>query len=287
MLALGPKLRNSIAKESKEFLMSDIEQDMPAAGVCRLTLNRPDALNALTYAMYEDLIAKLEAIRFDADIRVVILTGAGRGFCAGHDLRSSGSPAWVADGLGKAQRSRAILAKLGSIPTLIRALPQPVIAAVNGVTAGAGYPIALAADLCIAVRSAKFVNAFHNAGTGHELGLSYMLPRLVGAQRAAELLLTGRAVMADEAASMGMILRAADDDKLMDEALALANQIMVNSPIGIALTKQSMWLNANAPSLEAAIEMENRAIFISQSTEDTAEKRSAFLEKRSPQFRQR
>jgi enoyl-CoA hydratase len=267
--------------------MSDIEQDMPAASVCRLTLNRPDALNALTYAMYEELIAKLEAIRFDPAIRVVILTGAGRGFCAGHDLRASGEPGWVADGLGKAQWSRAVLAKLGSIPTLIRALPQPVIAAVNGVTAGAGYPIALAADLCIAARSAKFVNAFHNAGTGHELGLSYMLPRLVGAQRAAELLLTGRAVMAEEAASMGMILRVADDDKLMEEALALADQIIVNSPVGIALTKQSMWLNANAPSLEAAIELENRAIFISQSTEDTAEKRKAFLEKCRPEFKQR
>lgn len=267
--------------------MSDIEQDMPAPGVCRLTLNRPNALNAFTYSMYEALIATLEAIRFDPDIRVVILTGAGRGFCAGHDLRAAGEPGWVAEGLGKAQWSRAVLAKLGQIPLLMRALPQPVIAAINGVTAGAGYPIALAADLCIATRSAKFVNAFHNAGTGHELGLSYMLPRLVGAQRAAELLLTGRAVMAEEAASMGMILRAVDDEKLMDEALALAGQIMINSPIGVALTKQSMWMNASAPSLEAAIELENRAIFISQSTEDTAEKRKAFLEKRPPQFVQR
>lgn len=267
--------------------MSDIEQDAPAPGICRLTLNRPDALNALTYAMYEELIAKLEAIRFDPGIRVIILTGAGRGFCAGHDLRASGSPAWVAEGLGKAQWSRAVLAKLGQIPALMRALPQPVIAAVNGVTAGAAYSIALAADLCIAVRSARFVNAFHNAGTGHELGLSYMLPRLVGAQRAAEILLTGRTVHAEEAAAIGMILRAVDDDALADEALALAGQIMGNSPIGIALTKQSMWMNANAPSLEAAIELENRAIFISQSTDDTAEKRAAFLAKRTPEFTQR
>jgi enoyl-CoA hydratase len=267
--------------------MSEIEQDEPAEGVCRLTLNRPDALNALTYTMYEDLLAKLEAIRFDPRIRVVILTGAGRGFCSGHDVRAAGSPGWVAEGLGKAQMQRAILVKLGAIPQLIRALPQPVIAAVNGVAAGAGYPIALAADLCLAARSAKFVNAFHNAGTGHELGLSYMLPRLVGAQRAAELLLTGRAVPAEEAAVMGMILRAVDDGNLMNEALALADQIMVNSPIGIALTKQSMWLNANAPSLEAAIELENRAIVISQSTEDSAEKRAAFVEKRKPIFSQK
>lgn len=266
--------------------MSEIEQDMPAEGICRLTLNRPEALNAFTYAMYEALLARLEAIRFDPAIRVVILTGAGRGFCAGHDLKSAGTPGWVAPGLGKAQATRAILAKLGAIPTALRALPQPVIAAVNGVVAGAGYPLALAADLCIAARSAKFVNAFHNAGTGHELGLSYLLPRLVGAQRAAELLLTGRAVMAEEAAGMGMILRAVDDAALLDEALALADRIAVNSPIGIALTKQTMWLNASAPSLESAIELENRAIFMSQTTEDTAEKRKSFFEKRRPKFGQ-
>jgi enoyl-CoA hydratase len=193
----------------------------------------------------------------------------------------------VPEGLGKAQTARAIMARLGAIPMLMRALPQPVIAAVNGATAGAGYSVALAADLCIAGRSAKFVNAFHNAGTGHELGLSYMLPRLVGAQRAAELLLTGRAVPAEEAAAMGMILRAVDDADLQQEALALAARIMANSPIGIALTKQSMWLNAGAGSLEAAIELENRAIFISQSTEDSAEKRSAMVEKRAPGFTQR
>jgi enoyl-CoA hydratase/carnithine racemase len=256
--------------------MSEIEQDMPAEGVCRLTLNRPEALNAFTYAMYELLLAKLEAIRFDPAVRVVILTGAGRGFCAGHDVRAA----------GKAQATRAILAKLGAIPPALRALPQPVIAAVNGVVAGAGYPLALAADLCIAGHSAKFVNAFHNAGTGHELGLSYMLPRLVGAQRAAELLLTGRAVMAEEAAAIGMILRVVDDAALGDEALALAEQIAVNSPIGIALTKQTMWFNASAASLEAAIELENRAIFMSQTTEDSAEKRRSFFEKRRPKFNQ-
>ena len=265
-------------------LMSDIVRDEPAERVCRLTLNRPDSLNALTYAMYEALIAELEAIRFDPEIRVVILTGAGRGFCAGHDLRASGAPSWVTEGQGKAQSSRAVLTKLGMIPPLIRAIPQPVIAAVNGVTAGAGYSIALAADLVIAGRSAKFVNAFHNAGTGHELGLSYMLPRLVGSQRAAELLLTGRSLPAEEAAAIGMILRMVEDDALMEEALRLADAILVNSPIGIALTKQTMWMNANAPNLEAAIELENRAIFLSQSTEDTAEKRKSFFEKRRPNF---
>ena|SRR6218665_386519 len=264
--------------------MTDILRDAPIEGVCRLTLNRPDALNSLTFAMYEELIDQLESVRYDHDVRVVVLTGAGRAFCAGHDIRGAGSPSWVPEGLGKAQNQSRIMDKLGQIPIVMRALPQPVICAVNGAAAGAGYPIALAADMTLAARSAKFVNAFHNAGTGHELGFSYLLPRLVGMQRAAELMLTARPVFAEEAERIGLILRCVEDDALMDEALKLAEAVMVNSPIGIAVTKGSMWRNVDAPSLEAAIEMENRAIFMSQSTQDSAEKRKAFIEKRKPSF---
>ena len=264
--------------------MSDIVRDMPVEGLCRLTLNRPDALNSLTFAMYAELVDHLESVRYDHDVRVVLLTGAGRGFCAGHDIRGAGKPDWVAEGLGKAQYQQRVMAKLGQIPVLMRALPQPVLCAVHGVPAGAGYPIAIAADMTIAARSAKFVNAFHNAGTGHEMGFSYLLPRLVGLQRAAELMLTGRAVMAEEAERIGLILRCVDDEQLMDEAIKLAEAVMANSPIGIAVTKSSLVFNADAQSLEAAIEMENRAIFMSQSTLDTTEKRKAFIEKRKPSF---
>jgi len=264
--------------------MDEIITDQPAAGVFRITLNRPDQLNALTYPMYEGLLDIFNNCRFDSSVRVVILTGTGRGFCAGHDLRGAGAPSWAPNTLGKAQFSRAVMAKLSALPVVMRALPQPVIVAVNGVTAGAGYSLALAADLCLAAKSAKFVNAFHNAGTGHELGFSYMLPRAVGTQRAAELMLTGRPVLAEEAAAIGMVLRAVEDAELAEAALLLADQIVVNSPIGIEITKQSMWLNANIGSLEAAIEMENRGIFVSQSTEDSAEKRKSFIEKRRPNF---
>lgn len=264
--------------------MSDILRDTPVEGVCRLTFNRPEALNTLNYAMYAELIDHLESVRYDHDVRVVILTGSGRAFCAGHDIRAGGKPAWLKEGLGKAQFQRRVLDKLGQIPVLMRTLPQPVICAVNGVTAGAGYPIAIAADMTIAARSARFVNAFHNAGTGHELGFSYLLPRLVGMQRAAELMLTARPVMADEAERIGLILRCVNDDALMDEALKLAERVMANSPIGISVTKSTMWLNVDSPSLEAAIELENRAIFMSQSTADSAEKRAAFIEKRAPRF---
>lgn len=264
--------------------MGDITRDEPVGGVCRLTLNRPDALNSLSFAMYEELIAALEAVRYDHAVRVVVLTGAGRAFCAGHDTRASGVAGWVNPELGKAQWQRRIMDKLGQIAPLMHALPQPVICAVNGAAAGVGYMLALAADMTIAARSAKFVNAFHNAGTGHELGFSYILPRLVGMQRAAELMLTARPVMAEEAAAIGLILRCVADEDLPGEALALAEAVMANSPIGVALTKSSMWRNVDAPSLEAAIELENRAIFMSQSTADTAEKRTAFIEKRKPRF---
>lgn len=265
--------------------MSDILVDTPIEGVTRLTFNRPESMNTLTFAMYEELIEHLERIRYDHSIQVVIIAGSGRAFCAGHDLRAGGQPGWVDPDLGRAQRNRAILAKLGQIPLLMRNLPQPIIVAVNGTTAGAGYSIALAGDLALAAKSAKFVNAFHNAGSGHELGFSYMLPRAVGTQHAAEIMFTGRAVSAEEAAQIGLVLRAVEDDRLETEALALAEAIMVNSPIGIAITKQTMWMNADAGSLAAAIELENRGIFTSTSTEDTAEKRKAFIEKRKPVFK--
>ena len=264
--------------------MGDITRDTPVKGVCRLTLNRPNELNSLTFAMYAELIDHLEAVRYDHDVRVLVLTGAGRGFCAGHDVRAGGTPDWVAAGLGKAQFQQRVMDKLGQIPLLMHALPQPIICAMNGVAAGAGYAIALCADMTIAARSAKFVNAFHNAGTGHEMGFSYLLPRLIGMQRAAELMLTARPVMAEEAAAIGLILRCVDDEALMDEALKLAAAVMANSPIGIALTKRSMWANVDAPSLAAAIELENRAIYMSQSTADSAERRASFIAKRPPVF---
>lgn len=265
--------------------MSEINVDHPADGVLRITLDRPQALNAFTFAMYSQLIGILRSLERDSKTRVVIMTGSGKGFCAGHDLKAAGTIPWIDDpDMGKAYAGKHAISEIGLIPSLIRHLPQPVICAVNGAAAGIGFALALAADLCIAARSAKFVNSVHNAGTGHELGISYMLPRAIGTQRAAELLLTARPVQADEAERIGLVLRTVDDALLMDEALKLALAIMVNVPIGIWLTKQSFWLNQNAGSLEAAIELESRAVFIAQSTVDAAEKRAAFLEKRAPKF---
>jgi enoyl-CoA hydratase len=265
--------------------MSEILIDRPIDGVQRLTLNRPDAMNAFTFAMYSKLLDILQALRHDAQTRVVILTGSGKVFCAGHDLRNAGSAPWVQDEtVGKAYLNRMVVSEINRIPVAMRQAPQPIICAVNGTTAGVGYALALAADLCIAARSAKFVNAFHNAGTGHELGVSYMLPRAVGTQRAAEILLSNRAVFAEEAAQIGMVLRCVPDDQLGDVALELARGILANVPLGVAITKQSLWMNQSAGSLEAAIELESRGVMIAASTADAAEKRKAFFEKRGPKF---
>jgi enoyl-CoA hydratase len=268
-----------------EMADDEILVDRPEAGVLRLTLNRPETLNAFTWSMYARLIELLRALRHDTETRVVILTGQGRGFCSGHDLKGAGKQSFIdPDSMSRPYMSKHSLTELGSIPVLMRTAPQPIICAVNGTTAGLGYALALASDMTLAAKSAKFVNSFHNAATGHELGVSYMLPRAVGAQRAAEILLTSRPVPAEEAERIGLVLRAVPDEKLMDEALTIARSIMQNVPLGIWLTKQSLWLNQNVGSLEAAIELENRAIPLAQSTADAAEKRAAFLEKRPPVF---
>lgn len=258
--------------------------DRPVVGVCRITLNRPDVLNSFSWAMYQQLLDALVDLENDETVRVVLLTGAGRGFCAGHDIRNGGQPHFAPEGAGKIYRDRSSLRWLAQIPTAIRNLPQPVICAVNGAAAGLGYIMALTADITIAARSAKFINGFHNAGGGAELGFSYLLPRVIGTQRAAELLLTARPVLADEAERIGLIVRAVDDERLIDEALAIADNIMVNVPMGVQMTKQSLLLNQTAGSLEMAMEMEARAVQIYQSTQDAKEKRAALLEKRRPNF---
>ena len=268
--------------------MTDILIDQPLPGVKRLTLNRPEALNAFTFPMYSEFIGILQALRHDSATRVVILTGNGKGFCAGHDIRNAGTAAWIDDPqMGRAYQGKHSISEISSIPTLMRQAPQPIICAVNGAAAGMGFALALAADLCLAAQSAKFVNSVHNAATGHELGLSYLLPRAIGTQRAAELLLTARPVLAAEAERIGLVLRTVADAELAATALALAEAILVNVPIGIWLTKQSLWINQGAGSLEAAMELENRAVAIAQSTADATEKRAAFLDKRTPHFTNR
>lgn len=258
--------------------------DQSADGIVTLTLNRPDKLNAFNTNLIDSLLDELERIRFDPAVRVVVITGAGKGFCSGADLSARNTARRVPEGVGQTQFARYFLAELGRIPLLLRALPQPVICAVNGAAAGIGYALALAADIAIAADTAKFVNAVHNSGTGAELGLSYMLPRAVGVQRAAELLFTTRPVFAEEAAAIGLVLKSVPAAKLLDEARALAGAMIRNVPAGLWLTKQALWANLSAGSLEQAMEFEHRGVLVAQATADAAEKRLSFIEKREPRF---
>ena len=259
--------------------------DEPAAGVKRITINRPEATNAFQFEMYTELAELFRQIRYQPHTRVVILTAAGnRHFCTGHDLRAPGKAHWVPDGVGKPFFSRYTIDVIASLPVLMRNLPQPVICGVNGTVAGMALAFPLAADITLAAKSARFINAIHNAGSGAELGLSYLLPRAVGAQRAAEILYTARPVSADEAERIGLVLRAVPDEELQSACLEIANSIVVNVPMGIWVTKQSLWHNMNAGSLEQAIEFESRGVYLAQSTEDKAEKQKAFFEKRAPRF---
>jgi enoyl-CoA hydratase len=265
-------------------MSANILVDEPVEGVRRLTLNRPESMNAFTFGMYEEFVAILNQLKFDSKIRVVILTGNGKGFCTGHDLRDGGKATWIDPNVGKAYMTKYVMSVLASIPTLMRSLPQPIICGVNGTVAGMGYALPLAADISIAAKSAKFVNSIHNAATGCELGMSYLLPRAIGTQRAAEILLTARPVLSDEAERIGLVLKTVPDEELSGACLELAKNIAVNVPLGIWTTKQSMYYNQNAGSLEQAMEMESRAVFMAQSTEDAVEKRKSFLEKRTPRF---
>ncbi len=263
--------------------------DNPIEGVRRITLHRPDRLNAMTCEMIDMLVDEIERIHFDPEVRVVIVTAAGRGFCSGADLSGTGRPRNMPIGIeaGSPQYARYFLQQMERIPKGLRALPQPVICAVNGVAAGAGYSLALACDMTIAAQSARFVNAIHNAATGCEFGMSYLLPRAVGLQKAAEILFTQRPVGSEEAERIGLVLKTVPDEALMDEALALARDMIVNVPLGLWVTKQALWANQSAGSLDAAIEFEHRGVYIAQASEDAREKLASYLEKRPPVFRHR
>lgn len=259
--------------------------DSPTAGVRRVTFNRPATYNAFTFDMYRTLLEWLRAD--DAEARVIVLTGAGRGFCSGQDMSGGGPPPWAPAGVGNQYRDLYAMQEIRDIPLVMRGLPQPVIAAVNGPVAGIGIMFSLAADVAVAGSSAKFVNAFHDVGIGTEGGVSYLLPRAVGSQRAAELLLTGRSVDAKEAAKMGLVLECVPDDQLMARVLQLAEAMIANSPLDNWLTKQALHANLEAQSFARALDLDTRGVVLSRTTADAAERRAADAERRRPNYEQR
>ncbi len=256
----------------------------PAPHVRRLTLNRPEQLNAMTSELCEALHEELRLIATDRSARAVILTGAGRGFCAGVDLHGYGA----APGNDGSDEPRDRLANQQHMSTLIlglRALPQPVIAAVNGPAAGLGLALALGCDIRYAASQAVFRAAFINIGVSNcDMGTSWLLPRLIGASRAHELMLTGRRFDADEALRIGLLADVLDEAELLERSLIAAAQIAALAPWGVRLTKQGMWTALEIPSLQAAVEYEDRQQIMATFSRGVPEAVGAFLEKRPAEF---
>jgi enoyl-CoA hydratase len=252
-------------------------------GIALLRLEQPQRLNALSLSAMQSVHAQLDALLAARGLRVLIVTGAGAGFCAGLDLKS------VLDAEGGFDASvRAAMALQHAFAGLVqrlRATDAAVIAAVNGPAVGAGMGLALAADIRFAAPAAQFhVGAVKIGLTAGECGISYHLPRLVGAGRAFEIMLSGRAVHADEAERIGLVAEVVPAAGLLDRALACARQICANAPYATAHTKRVMWQNLDAASLQTAIELENHAQVLGLMTRDFQEAAQAFLQKRPPQF---
>jgi enoyl-CoA hydratase len=250
--------------------------DAPRPGVKVLTLNRPERLNALSWELVDEITKALALLKSDADCRVLVVTGAGRGFCSGLDLKMDDP---LSDSLVTFMERQE---RLAAIVSALRALPVPVIAAVNGPAAGGGFALALACDLRICSESATFSAAFIRIGlSACDMGTSYLLPRLVGTGVASELMLTGREIDADYALKVGVVTQVLSGDVLMDEALKLASEIMANTPFGVRMTKEVLAINLDAPSLSAALALENRTQFLASRTLDAKQMLQSFADKRT------
>ena len=250
-----------------------VEVDGPIA---TLTLDRPAALNALTVPVKIALRETLEALAGDRDVRAVVVTGAGRAFCAGQDLAERDEP-------DAAPLEVEVRERYNPIVRAIRSMGQPVIAAVNGVAAGAGASLAFACDLRIAAQEARFVLAFGRIGLVPDSGATWFLPRLVGPAKAAELALVGDPVDAAEALRLGLVSRVVPGDRLMTEARALAGRLADGAPLALALTKEALGRSATI-GLDEALEGEAKLQGIAGASSDHAEGLAAFREKRSPRF---
>ncbi|BBX04235.1 enoyl-CoA hydratase [Mycolicibacterium moriokaense] len=256
--------------------MPHLELTYPRPDIAVLTLNRPEKLNALSYDLVQDLHATLDAIRDNNECRVVVLTGAGRGFCSGLDLTDP-NPNKAGGGTEFPRAGMRWQERIADLTTKIHRLRQPVIAAVNGPAYGGGMGIALACDIRIASESARFCTQFIKLGLGGcDIGVSYTLPRIVGAGPAFDLILTARVVEADEALRIGMVSRVCPDATVVDEAMAIAETLCGYGKFGVESTKQVLWANLEASSLEAALHVENRSQILASTGGVMAEATEAF-----------
>jgi len=246
--------------------MSQLQLTHPRPEIAVITLNRPEKLNALSSTLVEELHSTLDAIKADNDCRVVVLTGAGRGFCAGLDLTDPNPPA-VSAGLEAPRAGMRWQERIAELTVKLHRLRQPVIAAVNGPAYGGGFALAMAADIRIAARSARFCTQFIKLGLGGcDIGVSYTLPRIIGAGPAFDLILTARTVEADEALRLGMVSRISPDDGVVQDALDIAETLCGYGNFGLESTKQVLWANLDAGSLETALHVENRSQILSSTS---------------------
>jgi 2-(1,2-epoxy-1,2-dihydrophenyl)acetyl-CoA isomerase len=248
-------------------------------GIAQLTLNRPDKLNSFTQAMHDEVRHALARVRLDDTVRVFVLTGAGRGFCAGQDL----SDRAVEPGATGVDLGESVEKNYAPLVLALRALPMPVICAVNGVAAGAGANLALACDIVLAAKSASFVEVFCRLGLVPDTGGTYFLPRLIGTARAMGLSMLGEKLSAERAESWGLIWKCVPDADLQQETLAMARHFASAPTKGLALTKQALY-QSGLNTLPEQLKLE--AGFMSElgASHDYQEGVAAFLAKRPPQF---
>ena len=264
--------------------MSSVQLDTVEPSIGRITLNRPESLNAIDGTLINGIDAALEEIESSGEFRAVILTGAGRGFCSGADLSGNGEP-WVPAARTNLKSSYNSQARLANQMDRLYELSVPVIAAVNGVAVGGGLAYALHCDIRIAAASARFGSAFIKAGlSSMDMGTSYLLPKVVGAGRAREMMLTGRIIDANEAERIGLVHQVVPDAELLDAALAMARLIAANNEFGVWQTKIGLNAALDAPSLRHAKEIENRTQILSVQTGNPREAGRARLEKRPPSY---
>jgi enoyl-CoA hydratase len=259
-----------------------LEKPRPHVSVIRL--NRPERLNAMSVQLCLDLKEALEQVALDNHTWVIVLTGAGRAFCSGLDLKD---PSVIpnADGLTIPRIGPKAMRIYSQLVPLMRHVPQPVIAAINGPAYGGGMCLALGADLRIAGESAVFnATGIVNGLTSTELGVSWLLPRLIGAAHSNDILFTGRRVDAAEALRMGLVSRIVPDERVLDEAMAMAEHMCSFSPYGLQMTKQVVWANLENNSLVAAIELEDRNQLMLGMTDNLPEAIKAFDQKRAPVY---
>ena len=266
--------------------MSFVLIDRPRPGIALVTLNRPERMNAMAFDVMIPFREALEALSYDNDVRVVVITGAGHGFCSGADLEDPGALPRV-DGLTLTSIARRALELLDDVILALRRMHQPVIGAINGAAIGGGLCLSLATDIRIASESAYFRAAGINNGlTASELGLSYLLPRAIGSSRAFDIMLSGRDVDAEEADRIGLVSKVVPGDELLDASYELAERIMGFSRVGIECTKRLLWSSLDAGSLSSHMDHEGHAqLYVRLTTENFEEAIRARKEKRTPEFR--